>query len=78
MAAIALAVTGVFFLSSGDGTGSVTWSHIHCFAFCIGICPLPVTVSQLKNLEMKGLKTTFYVFFVRRDFVIHRNGKSPG
>ena len=42
MAAIALAVAGVFFLSNGDGTGSVTLvRHIHCFAFCIGICPLP-------------------------------------
>lgn len=63
MAAIALAVTGVFFLSSGDGTGSVTWSGIFIVLLsALGYALYLVTVSQLKNLEMKGLKMTFYVF----------------
>lgn len=75
MAAIALAVAGVFFLSNGDGTGSVTWSGIFIVLLsALGYALYLVTVSQLKNLEMKGLKMTFYVFFVRRYPVIHRNG----
>ena len=53
IAAILLAVSGVFFLSHGDTTGTVTlW----------GYALYLVTVSQLKSLEMKGLKMTFYVF----------------
>ena len=63
MAAIALAVAGVFFLSNGDGTGSVTWSGIFIVLLsALGYALYLVTVSQLKNLEMKGLKMTFYVF----------------
>ena len=63
MAAISLAVTGVFFLSSGDGTGSVTWSGIFIVLLsALGYALYLVTVSQLKNLEMKGLKMPFYVF----------------
>ena len=75
MAAIALAVTGVFFLSSGDGTGSVTWSGIDTktgsFSFlglfivllsALGYALYLVTMSQLKIGQMKGLLLTFYVF----------------
>ena len=54
---------GVFFLSNGDGTGSVTWSGIFIVLLsALGYALYLVTVSQLKNLEMKGLKMTFYVF----------------
>ena len=56
MAAIAQAVAGVFFLSNGDGTGSVTWSGIFIVLLsALGYALYLVTVSQLKNLEMKGL-----------------------
>ena len=48
IAAIALAVSGVFFLSHGDTTGTVTLPGIF--------------IVLLKSLEMKGLKMTFYVF----------------
>lgn len=51
------------FLSNGDGTGSVTWSGIFIVLLsALGYALYLVTVSQLKNLEMKGLKMTFYVF----------------
>ena len=60
IAAIASAVAGVYFLS---GTGSVTWSGIFIVLLsALGYALYLVTVSQLKNLEMKGLKMTFYVF----------------
>lgn len=49
MAAIALAVAGVFFLSNGDGTGSVTWSGIFIVLLsALGYALYLVTVSQLK------------------------------
>ena len=49
--------------ANGDGTGSVTWSGIFIVLLsALGYALYLVTVSQLKNLEMKGLKMTFYVF----------------
>lgn len=63
MGAIALAIGGVFFLSNGDSTGSVTWLGVFIVLIsALGYALYLVTVSQLKNLEMKGLKMTFYVF----------------
>lgn len=62
-AAIALAVTGVYFLSSGDGSGAVTLIGIFIVLIsALGYALYLVTVSQLKVLQMKGLKLTFYVF----------------
>lgn len=64
MAAIALAVAGVFFLSGGDSTGSVTGLGIFIVLLsALGYALYLVTVSQLKNLEMKGLKMTFTSFY---------------
>ena len=78
MAAIALAVAGVFFLSSGDGTGNVTWSGIFIVLLsALGYALYLVTVSQLKTLEMKGLKMTFYVFLFG-GILISPERKSPG
>ena len=63
IAAIALAVNGVFFLSHGDTTGTVTLLGIFIVLLsALGYALYLVTVSQLKSLEMKGLKMTFYVF----------------
>ena len=63
IAAIALAVSGVFFLSHGDTTGTVTLLGIFIVLLsALGYALYLVTVSQLKSLEMKGLKMTFYVF----------------
>lgn len=63
MAAIALAVSGVFFLSQGDTTGSITGLGVFIVLLsALGYALYLVTVSQLKKLEMKGLKMTFYVF----------------
>lgn len=63
IAAIALAVSGVFFLSHGDTTGTVTLLGIFIVLLsALGYALYLVTVSQLESLEMKGLKMTFYVF----------------
>lgn len=63
MVAIALAVSGVYFLSQGDATQSATGIGIFIVLLsALGYALYLVTVSQLKKLEMKGLKMTFYVF----------------
>lgn len=62
-AAIALAVTGVFFLSSSDASGTVTPIGIFIVLLsALGYALYLVTVSQLKIGQMKGLKLTFWVF----------------
>lgn len=63
--AISLAISGVFFLSQGDTTGTTTLIGIlivllSALAYALYL----VAVSQLKSLEMKGLKMTFYVFLL--------------
>lgn len=63
LAAIGLAVAGVFFLSSGDDSGTVTALGIFIVLFsALGYALYLVTVSQLKVGQMKGLKLTFWVF----------------
>lgn len=63
LAAIALAVIGVFFLSSGDASGTVTPIGIFIVLLsALGYALYLVTVSQLKIGQMKGLKLTFWVF----------------
>ena len=53
----------IFFLSHGDTTGTVTLLGIFIVLLsALGYALYLVTVSQLKSLEMKGLKMTFYVF----------------
>ncbi|WP_368106794.1 DMT family transporter [Bacteroides nordii] len=61
--AIALAVVGVFFLSQGDDSGSITFIGIFIVLLsALGYALYLVTVSQLKVGQMKGLRLTFYVF----------------
>ena len=61
--AIALAVAGVFFLSQGDDSGSITFIGIFIVLLsALGYALYLVTVSQLKVGQMKGLRLTFYVF----------------
>lgn len=61
--AIALAVAGVFFLSQGDHSGSITFIGIFIVLLsALGYALYLVTVSQLKVGQMKGLRLTFYVF----------------
>ncbi|MBD9112434.1 DMT family transporter [Bacteroides nordii] len=61
--AIALAVAGVFFLSQGDDSGSITFIGIFIVLLsALGYALYLVTVSQLKVSQMKGLRLTFYVF----------------
>lgn len=61
--AIVLAICGVFFLSHGDTTGTITLFGIFIVLIsALGYALYLVTVSQMKKLEMKGLKMTFYVF----------------
>lgn len=61
--AIALAIIGVFFLSHGDNSGSITLTGIVIVLLsALGYALYLVTVSQLKVGQMKGLRLTFYVF----------------
>ena len=61
--AIALAVAGVFFLSQGDDSGSITFiGMLIVLLSALGYALYLVTVSQLKVGQMKGLRLTFYVF----------------
>lgn len=61
--AISLAIGGVFALSYGDSTGTVTLFGLLIVLFsALGYALYLVTVSQLKVGKMKGLKLTFYVF----------------
>ena len=61
--AIALAVAGVFFLSQGDDSGSITFIGIFIVLLsALGYALYLVTVSQLKVGQMKGLRLTFYLF----------------
>lgn len=61
--AIALAVAGVFFLSQGDDSGSITFIGIFIVLLsALGYALYLVTVSQLKVGQMKGLRLTFYIF----------------
>lgn len=61
--AIALAVAGVFFLSQGDDSGSITFIGLFIVLLsALGYALYLVTVSQLKVGQMKGLRLTFYVF----------------
>lgn len=63
LGAIVLAVAGVFFLSSGDDSGTVTALGIFIVLLsALGYALYLVTVSQLKVGQMKGLKLTFWVF----------------
>ena len=63
--AIALAVAGVFFLSQGDDSGSITFIGIFIVLLsALGYALYLVTVSQLKVGQMKGLRLTFYVFLL--------------
>lgn len=61
--AIVLAISGVYLLSKGDSTGNITLFGIFIVLLSgLGYALYLVAVSQLKSLEMKGLKMTFYVF----------------
>lgn len=63
MGAITLALSGVFFLSYGDGTESMSELGIFIVLLsALGYALYLITISQLKKLDMKGLKMTFYVF----------------
>ncbi len=64
MTAIALAVCGVYFLSSTKGEGEISLLGIFIVLISgIGYALYLVTVGQVKNDNLKGLRLTFYVFF---------------
>ena len=63
MVAIALAVCGVFFLSNTEGDYSISLIGIIIVLIsAIGYALYLVTVGQIKNDNLKGLRLTFYVF----------------
>lgn len=64
VAAIVLAVAGVYFLTGGNTeTGSVSFTGLFIVLLsALGYALYLVTMSQMKIGQMKGLKLTFYVF----------------
>ena len=64
MAAIALAVCGVYFLSNTEGDHDISLLGIIIVLIsAVGYALYLVTVGQVKNDNLKGLRLTFYVFF---------------
>lgn len=65
LGAIGLAVSGVFLLSGGDAAGAAVWPGVFIVLLsALSYALYLVSVSQLKSLEIKGLKMTFYVFLL--------------
>lgn len=64
VAAIVLAVAGVYFLTGGNAeTGRVSFTGLFIVLLsALGYALYLVTMSQMKIGQMKGLKLTFYVF----------------
>ena len=63
MVAIALAVCGVYFLSKPDGDFSFSLTGIIIVLIsAVGYALYLVTVGQVKNDNLRGLRLTFYVF----------------
>ena len=63
MIAIALAVCGVYFLSKPDGDFSFSLTGIIIVLIsAVGYALYLVTVGQVKNDNLRGLRLTFYVF----------------
>ena len=64
MVAILMAVCGVFFLSNTTGEYSISLIGIIIVLIsAIGYALYLVTVGQVKNDNLRGLRLTFYVFF---------------
>ena len=62
--AVLTAIAGVYFLSNGDGQGSFDWVGVLVVLMsAVGYASYLVAIGQMKKLEVKGLKLTFYVFF---------------
>lgn len=63
MIAIAMAVCGVYFLSNTEGNEPISLTGIIIVLISsIGYALYLVTVGQVKNDNLKGLRLTFYVF----------------
>ena len=64
MMAIVSAVCGVYFLSNTKGSFEISLSGIIIVLIsAVGYALYLVTVGQVKNENLKGLRLTFYVFF---------------
>ena len=62
--AVLTAIAGVYFLSNGDGTGTFDWVGVLVVLMsAVGYASYLVAIGQMKKLEVRGLKLTFYVFF---------------
>ncbi len=71
MAAIVLAVSGVYFLSSGGDAGHFSvWGIVIVLLSALGYALYLVTIGQLKVGKMKGIKLTFYVFLFGTMFLL--------
>ena len=63
--AVLTAIAGVYFLSRKDGSGTFDWvGVIVVLISALGYASYLVAIGQMKKLEVKGLKLTFYVFLL--------------
>ena len=63
--AVLTAIAGVYLLSQKDDGGSFDWVGILVVLMsALGYASYLVAIGQMKKLEVKGIKLTFYVFFL--------------
>ena len=63
--AVLTAILGVYFLSKKNGDADFDWVGIIVVLISgLGYALYLVAIGQMKKLEVKGLKLTFYVFFI--------------
>lgn len=63
--AVLTAIAGVYFLSKKNGDADFDWLGVIIVLISgLGYALYLVAIGQMKKLEVKGLKLTFYVFFL--------------
>ncbi|EJX08967.1 membrane protein containing DUF6, transmembrane [gut metagenome] len=63
--AVLTAIAGVYFLSMGGSSGDFDWAGVVIVLIsALGYAVYLVAIGQMKRLEVKGLKLTFYVFLL--------------
>ena len=63
--AVLTAIAGVYFLSKKNGDAEFDWLGVIIVLISgLGYALYLVAIGQMKKLEVKGLKLTFYVFFL--------------
>ena len=69
--AVLTAIAGVYFLSKKNGDADFDWLGVIIVLISgLGYALYLVAIGQMKKLEVKGLKLTFYVFFLSTLFLL--------